>query len=237
MKGAAPFSWRRLVGEPRCRAVSFGETAAHRNLKQLALAWAREQGFAIAAAEVRVPKSGYRADVAAIGRGAVAKCAVFECKQARADLLKDAHDDVAVRHKLAAVIQRKNELEALIGEHRPDLRRGEALWPEFDAWDFSDLEHKAYRDLLAELATLQGRVLSGTKFSKMLRYRSADFLYLVVEDDIYAEAEIPAGWGLLVRIGDELALRRKPAALDATDEQRRALLESIALKATRAAPR
>jgi len=29
----------------------------------------------------------------------------------------------------------------------------------------------------------------------MFRYRCADFLYLVVEDGIFAEAEVPAGGG------------------------------------------
>jgi hypothetical protein len=87
------------------------------------------------------------------------------------------------------------------------------------------------------LATLQARVLKGTKFSKMFRYRCADFLYLVVEENIFAEAEIPAGWGLLVRRGDELVLARAPVALDAADAQRIALLENIALAATRAGVR
>lgn len=226
-----------------------GETVAHRELKRLALAWARAAGFLIAAAEVRVPRSGYRADAAACAPlcrtkvamaapndgGLAGRCAVFECKQARADLLKDAHDDAATRQRLAELRRRRAELEALLAVHRPDLRRGEALWPEYDAWDFSGLEHKAYHDLLAEIATVQGRVAAGTKFSKMLRYRSADFLYLVTEDDIYAEAEIPAGWGLLVRRGEALELRRRPVALDAGDVQRRALLEAIALRATRSA--
>src|SRR5690606_18364535 len=166
----------------------------HRELKRRAATWAREQGLVIVTEEVRVPRSGYRADVAAIGKGADARCAVFECKQARADLLKDAHDDDATRQRLAELIARRDQLETLIGSHRPDLRRGESLFPEYDAWDFSGLEHKTYHHLLTEIATVQGRVLAGTKFSKMLRYRSADFLYLVVADDIFAEAEIPAGW-------------------------------------------
>ncbi|MCF3649363.1 hypothetical protein [Synoicihabitans lomoniglobus] len=198
------------------------------------MAWAREQGWVIAAPEVRVPRSGYRADVAAIGRGESARCAVFECKQARADFLKDAHDDQAARTELTALVKRRARLEKLLGEHRPDLRRGDTLFAEFDAWDFGDLPHKGYHDLLSKIATVQTRVLKGTKFAKMLRYRCADFLYLVVEDDIYAQAEIPAGWGLLVRCGDALELRRKPARLDADQAQRRALLESIALKATKA---
>src|SRR5204863_7191088 len=114
----------------------------------------------------------------------------------------------------------------LLAVHRPDLRRGEALWPEFDSWDFSSLEHRAYRGVLSELETMQRRVLRGTKFSKMFRYRCADFLYLVVEENIFAEAEITAGAGLLVRrqrgdVGeDELFLARPPVKLEATRQQR-----------------
>ena len=88
--------------------------------------------------------------------------------------------------------------------------------------------------MLAELAKWQARGRGGTKFSKMFRYRCADFLYLVAEDGIFAEAEIPAGWGLLVRRGGELALARPPVALDAAPEQRVRLLEMIAVSATRA---
>jgi hypothetical protein len=213
------------------------ETANHFRLKALALAWAQANGFPICAAEVRVPKSGYRADVAACGRGTTARTAVFECKQSRADLLKDAHAESATRSRLAELSERRRKLEELLAVHRPDLRRGEALWPEFDTWDFSALEHHAYRGLLAELETVQRRVLRGTKFSKMFRYRCADFLYLVVEENIFAEAEIPAGWGLLVRGGEELRLARAPVQLDAAAEQRMRLLETIALAGTRAVNR
>lgn len=230
---------RALSSQPPGPAVTVpsAETENHSRLKALALAWAQTNGFAICGLEVRVPKSGYRADVAAVGRGAAARTAVFECKQSRADLLKDAHGEVATRMWLAELTQRRRTLEELLAVHRPDLRRGEALWPEYDAWDFSSLEHRAYRGVLDELETAQRRVLRGTKFSKMFRYRCADFLYLVVEDGIFAEAEIPAGWGLLVRRGDELRTARQPANLDAAPLQRAALLEMIALAGTRAANR
>ncbi|HWA84908.1 MAG TPA: hypothetical protein VG710_01685 [Opitutus sp.] len=213
------------------------ETEKHRELKRLALAWAQANGLTMAATEVRVPKCGYRADVAACARGAERRTAVFECKQARADLLKDSHAEAATRRRLEELLARRAKLEELLAVHRPDLRRGEALWPEFDAWDFSGLEHATYRAVLEEIATLQERVLRGTKFAKMFRYRCADFLYLVVEDGIFAEAEIPAGWGLLMRKGDGLQLVRRPAALEAADAQRTALLETIAVAATRAVNR
>lgn len=232
-------------------AMTRGETENHTRLKTLALAWAQANGFAICGLEVRVPKSGYRADVAAYARAAgaaggtrrPARTAVFECKQSRADLLKDAHAEGATRVRLAELTQRRRTLEELLAVHRPDLRRGEALWPEYDAWDFSSVEHRTYRGVVSELETVQRRVLRGTKFSKMFRYRCADFLYLVVEDGIFAEAEIPAGWGLLVRraagegVAEELRLARAPANLEAADEQRAGLLECIAVAGTRAANR
>lgn len=221
--------------------MAFAETELHVRLKTLALTWAQARGFALCGLEVRIPKSGYRADVAAIGRGAAGRTAVFECKQARSDLLKDAHAEDASRRRLVELIERRRALETMLAVHRPDLRRGEALWPEYDSWDFSSLEHRAYQGVLDELETVQRRVLRGTKFSKMFRYRCADFLYLVVEDGIFAEAEVPAGWGLLVRSsrtgGDELRLVRPPADLAASSTQRLALLEMIALAGTRATNR
>lgn len=209
------------------------ETEKHARLKTLALAWAQANGFAICGTEVRVPKSGYRADVAVCARGADGRTAVFECKQSRADLLKDSHAEAATRVRLIELLQRRRSLEEMLAVHRPDLRRGEALWPEYDCWDFSPLEHHTYRSVLGELETIQRRIVRGTKFSKMFRYRCADYLYLVVEDNIFAEAEIPAGWGLLVRRADALELARRPVALDAAPEQRRRLLECIACAATR----
>ena len=220
--------------------MSAGETENHCTLKRLALAWAQANGFAIAACEVRVPKSGYRADVAAyapLRRDHAARTALFECKQARADLLKDARREDEARKRVAELSVRLKKLEELIGGHRPDLRRGETLFAEFDAWDFSGLEHETHRRVLAELATWQERLLRGTKFAKLFRWRAADYLYLVSEEGIFAEAEVPAGWGLLVRRDEELVLARPPVWTEPATESRAALLENIALAATRAVNR
>lgn len=214
-----------------------GETSAHAQLKRLALLWAQTNGFTIVAPEVRMPRSGYRVDVAAASRSPASRTVVFECKQARADLLRDAHAEVATRLRLAELVARRAVLEEMFTTHCPELRRGEALWPEFDAWDFARLEHQTYRGVLEEIGLLQRRVVRGTKFSRMFRWRCADYLFLVVEEGIFAEAEIPAGWGLLMREGDRLVAKREPVALDANEEQRHALLESIAIAATRAVNR
>lgn len=216
-----------------------GETAAHARLKQLALAWAGENGFPIAAAEVRLPRSGYRVDVAAYrpGRkGTAAATVVFECKQARADLLKDARAEAGTRRQLAELLARRDKLEELLATHRPDLRRGESLFPEFDAFDFAAADHATYARVLAEIAAAQRRLSGGVKFDRIFRYQAADLLYLVAEDGIFARDEIPAGWGLLVRRGDALAVERRPVRLHPGVAARVDLLERIALAAMRPRP-
>lgn len=217
----------------QAKSPARGETAAHTELKRRALAWAQANGFVIAAPEVRLPKSGYRADVAACSRGPARRTAVYECKQASADLLKDARSEAEAARKIAELSERLRKLEELIATHRPDLRRGDSLFPEFDAWNFSGLEHETHRRVVAELATWQERRLHGTKFARLFRWRAADYLYLVSEDGIFAEAEVPAGWDLLVRRGAALELARRPVWTEPTAEKYTALLENIALAATR----
>ena len=191
----------------------------------MALAWARTAGFALAAVEVRVPRSGFRADVAAARADGTP--AVRERQQSRADRRTDPHAAPAVLPARAAAGARRRSLEELLAGHRPDLRRGEALWPEFDDWDFSALEHTGHRRLLRRLETLRRRRREGTKFSRMARYRCADELYLVLEDDIFARAELPAGWGVLVRAGPGLELRCPAGRLEVAPRQREALLASV----------
>ena len=65
-------------------------------LKRLAFQWARDAGLRLIDCEVRVPKSPYRANVAAASRhslNADAVVALFECKQCPADFLRDQADE------------------------------------------------------------------------------------------------------------------------------------------------
>lgn len=209
-----------------------GETERHRELKRLALAWARGRGLDLAAAEVRIPRSGWRADVAAAG-APDGPCALFECKQSREDLRRDAHDEAAARARCEELTRRALALDELLAAHCPALRRGEALWPEFDTWDFSALRHRGRRALAVARAAAERRVRDGTKFSRLRRYQAADELYLVVAPDCFAPADVPAGWGLLVRTaapgsgGPGLRLERAPEPLAAAPAQRAALRAAI----------
>jgi hypothetical protein len=212
------------------------ESPAHGELKRLALEWALAHRLALTAMEVRLPRSAYRADVAAATPRALASnalTAVFECKASRADFLRDSAPETETAGSIVRLRERLDHLHALIGDHRPDLRRNEELFPEFEAFDLRGLRHRTRDRLEAGLAAAQRKLQDGTKFSKLGRWRSASLLYLVAEEGLFAPHEIPAGWGLLVRRDASLELAVKPCLRDTTAEERVALLERIAAAAAR----
>ena len=220
--------------------MSGGETERHRTLKRLACEWALKAGFAYVAGEVRVPRSGYRADVAALTRNPAspeARSAVFECKQSRADFLRDQVDEPEARAAMRELSERLRALRALLAVHRPDLRRGESLFAEFDSYDFGGLRHDTLHDLEAGFEALQRKLLLGVKFSRLHKYHAADFLYLVTEPGVVELHEIPVGWGWLVREGETLVLREPPARHSSAQQASLAWLENIALAGASASRR
>lgn len=234
-----------------------GETSAHLLLKRLSLFWAQKQGYHSCAYEVSLPNCRYRADLAAYmpskGRIKVraqdpalpamthrvmvchtlGSTAIFECKQARSDFLKDSR---SARNTLAEVKDlhaRKLELERTLRVHYPTLRVSDSLFQDYQSNDFEGLEHQAYKKVLARIALLQNRLYNQTKFDTLMRYRCGNLFYVVTEDGIFQPHEIPLNWGLLVRRADRLELRSKPVWQDLEDHERLALLHKIAASGTR----
>jgi hypothetical protein len=212
-------------------ARSPGETAAHRDLKRLALEWAAAHRLMLAATEVRLPRSGYRADVAAAtprSLSANACTAVFECKVSRADFLRDSAREAGAAELLVRMSERLMALRALIGGHRPDLRRREELFPEFDAIDLRGVRHETHERLQTEYRIAQRKLHEGTKFAKLARWRAASLLYVVAEEGVVRLHEVPDGWGLLLRRDQGLELMLKPILNETTAEERVAVVERIA---------
>lgn len=212
--------------------IKRGESEAHRNLKRLASGWARAHALPLIAAEVRIPRSPYRADVVAASRHPVRAdgvVAVFECKQCRTDFLRDEADETTVRQAAAAHHSRLLELRQLVAMHRPDLRRGESLFAEYDSYDLRDLRHDTLHVLERELEVLQRKIVSAVKFSRLRRYQAAEFFYLVTEADIVEPHEVPHGWGWLARVGDALELKQLPVRHTTAPDHRIAWLENIAV--------
>lgn len=221
-----------------------GETPRHASLKSLAMAWARHQGMTIAAPEVSFPHRKFRVDVAACSptrkapsrkpqtsiRSVLKAAAVFECKQARADLIRDNKQRGLISQRLKALEARKSRLEALLHVHLPHLANGETLFPEFDSYRLREYRHDGYQKLAKQIATAKCAVIDGTKFDRLFSYRLANLHYLVVEEDVLAAHEVPTGWGLLIRAGDELRLVSKPAWQNINVEDQVVFLQRIAAR-------
>ena len=221
---------------PPARSV---ESTAHRELKRLATEWALTQRLPLLGCEVRVPRSPYRADLVAASRcpqGETGVVALFECKQARSDFLRDEANEPEVRRTAEELAARARELRGLIAGHRPDLRRGESLFPEFDEYDLRGLKHDTLEKIERALEVCQHKILRSLKFARLHRYHAADHLYLVTVRGLIEPHEVPSGWGWL-ETGtdcDGLCLRHPPVRHATTAAVRLAWLESIALAGARA---
>lgn len=221
-----------------------GETRRHRKLKDLACAWLREtERCGAVATEVRLPLSPYRVDVAgyrSVGRlGVAGETFAIECKQSRADFLRDAGIERAVARERGSVVEEVEALRALLSAHLPDCRQGLSLFREYDEYDFGDLRHERWRRLVARLALLERRLADGVKFSRMTRYGVASCCYLAVERGVLSDAgECPAGWGLLERCeGDRLTVLKRANRLASKPAAKLAYLERIASRASYTASR
>jgi hypothetical protein len=216
-------------------AVRRGETDSHVRLKRLALLWAQANGYSACAAEVSLPQCRYRADVAAYRpqAGQPGVTAIFECKQARADLRRDNCRGDATRERLRSVSRRRQVLEKHLRIHYPTLRTGDSLFPEYDSHDFSAIGHHGYGRVLRELSTLQNRLNGARKFECLTRYRCANLFFLVLPNELFCESEVPLGWGALVEANESLALVRKPIWHDNSAETRLRFLQRIATAGTR----
>jgi hypothetical protein len=223
-----------------------GETIHHANLKTLTLAWAYEQGMMLAAPEVSFPHRRFRVDVAACcpvrkvparkpepSISSVLKAAaVFECKQVRSDLIRDNKRRAETTARLKTLESRRVRLENLLHLHLPHLGNGETLFPEFDSYRLREHRHEGYQKLVRHIGIAKKGIIDGTKFDRLFSYRLANLHYLVVEDALLDSTELPTGWGLLIRDGDELRLAEKPTWQEIHVESQLVFLQRIAARKT-----
>lgn len=181
-----------------------GETEAHFRLKRLALIWAQQSGYSACALEVSLPRSRYRADVAAYrpAPGAVVTAeppvrsagrtdsadgelrlgttAVFECKQCLVDLRRDNGCAATTTRRLEKVHARREVLERNLRVHYPALCVHDSLFAEFDSHNFEAIDHRGYKQVLRQTRALQNRLFDCTKFETLVRYRCANLFFLVL---------------------------------------------------------
>jgi hypothetical protein len=176
------------------------ETVRHQALKSAALNWAWNRGYRSAATEVRAPKSPYRVDVAALAYTRTTPgiiVAVFECKQSRADWLRNCRCRAELAERLNAAQTRKSTLERLLRVHFPQLGTGDSLFPEWETFDFSGLQHRGYRRVLRDLELSTRQLAENTKFERMTHYQVGHLHYIVAPSGLVEKTELPSSWGLL----------------------------------------
>lgn len=212
-----------------------GETEAHRTLKRAALLWAQAHGYSACALEVSLPHCRYRADVAAYRpeRQGIGRTAIFECKQELCDLRRDSCNSAATRGRLELICRRREIIERNLRVHYPALRAGESLFAEFDRYDFPAIGHRNHNRVLREMGALQNRLFDCTKFEKLLCYRCANLLFLVVPEELFDEMLVPIGWGALIERDGQLELARKAPWQETAPAANLAFLQRIARAGTR----
>lgn len=124
---------------------------------------------------------------------------IIECKQSRADFLRDAGDHAELLRERDDLLRLRVFIEAQrIQRDEPHLRRASrSLFGECEEWDYARTRDAEYRRVLKQLARLDARLYGDTKFHIMATYGLADRLVIATPAGLIARAEVPAGWGLL----------------------------------------
>lgn len=170
---------------------------------------------------------------------------VIECKQSRADFLRDRRDMARLLQLRKRLEARKEFLErAVLMPREPQLRvAGSSLFPDMEAWDFAQSRQPAYLSTIERIARVEKAIYGETKFCLMAAWRLVDWMYILAPRGVVHRGEIPPGWGLLEcsarSLGrsaeEELELTvASPAPTHTARPERRArLLRNIAAAATR----
>lgn len=236
------------------------ESHTHRELRLAAAAALLAGGCCAAACEVRCPISKYRVDAAGyldplpkrrdsvvresvFSRGEGSRTIIVECKQSRADYLRDSRETPQLLARRRELDEARRCLEdRIIRVSEPELRRGgTSLFRELESWEFDRSRLASYRRVMAELRRVDEALHGQTKFWLLSRYRLADRLYIAAPRGLIRVDELPPLWGLLEAENEEgllcLRIRREAEELGSAEHRRQRLLRNIAAAASRPALR
>jgi len=245
------------------------ETNDHLDLKRLAVAFLRACGCSAVGVEVRSPISGFLFDAAGwrdstpvprrrsngewgMGfRRCEPESIIIECKQSRADFLRDSRD----RERLMAEREKLHERREFLEERRikpaePHLRlMDSSLYDAKESWDFSKTSCVEHRDIVDAIERIERRLSDETKFGDIARWALADRLCLCAPSGLIRKREVPPGWGLIEcrrsrlrsaaadpaqRLAEDLVVRVEPEKHPCDPDRRIGLLRNIAASTTRA---
>lgn len=123
---------------------------------------------------------------------------IIECKQSRADFLRDREEIEPLLKAREAMEARRLRFAARVRDTEPQLQSNSGvLFTELADWNLSASVNPTYRRILRELEKLDDRLHGGTKFHRLARYRLADRLYILAPAGVVGRREVPPGWGLI----------------------------------------
>ncbi|MDZ4754868.1 MAG: hypothetical protein SGJ11_10285 [Phycisphaerae bacterium] len=124
---------------------------------------------------------------------------IVECKQSRADFVRDGCDPDALLRARERLDERKRTMEETrVKLFEPSLRsEGSSLFSELDEWNFGNSKMASYREVLRDLQKVDASLYGQTKFARFARYRLADRLVLFAPAGMIRARELPADWGLI----------------------------------------
>jgi hypothetical protein len=176
---------------------------------------------------------------------------VIECKQSRADFLRDSrHMDRLIKLRMELERMLTHIEDHCIKAREPSLRRsGSSLFAAMESWDFASSRNAAYHKTLEKLQRVESRLYGQTKFAVVARYRLADRMFVLAPRGLVRPRELPWGWGLLICPAsmldraiprpEDLDAHAIEIAIDAPEHaasptRNHRLLRNIAVAATRA---
>ncbi|MGD9692116.1 MAG: hypothetical protein AB7G17_04710 [Phycisphaerales bacterium] len=245
------------------------ETRDHVGLKRMSVAFLRGLGCCAVGTEVACPIPRWRADVAGYSDGVRTGkkgekrkpfTAIVECKQARADFLRDRADRASLMRQREELLRKLREeeerllarVEGLVGEGEGGVAgcavvgtevavAREFLFPQLEVLKDEAARWPGHRELVRELEGLDRRLYGHTKFALLSAYRQADVLYVAAPRGMVRADELPRGWGLVEgeRVegeGEEVCafeVRVEAERLACAEGKRVRLLRNIAVRGSR----
>ena len=213
-----------------------GETDTHSRLKRLALLWAQANGYSACAMEVACRNADIAPTSPPIDRSRNDRItAIFECKQAPADLRRDNCSEraraSASSHLPGAGRFSRNIFASTTRPCAPAIR----YFPNTIRMISPRSDTAVTRAFCANCPRCKIGSTTAPSSKSLLRYRCANLFFLVLPNELFRDAEIPVGWGALVESDGSLALMRKPVWQETAAENRvRLSTQRIAIAGTRA---
>ena len=146
--------------------------------------------------------------------------------------LREFHIEYADAQEMTAEIARLREerekLEAQIRKEEPELRDPNVLFEELAIWNYDKSTNQSYRDIQKSIAWYEEILYNGTKMQHFQELAVADYLTIVVPENLIQPEGFREKWGLIwVAEDGTVTVKHAPAKLDTQSSAKLLLLRKM----------